>query len=510
MADSLWHDHDLRYTAEDLYRGKQLRFDDFPAGLFLTKRGGEYFYAKPLVYPLAAAPFLALLGVRGILVLNGVLLAGLVLLGADILSHRLGWRAGLAASALVMTFSVTPAYLHWIDPFLFYSMLVAAGVAAWRRDLPMFCAAVLTLVACGRPPYAALLAAPAVLYASARRWGDLARFATTVVVVGVALLMFTRLQTGQWSPYTGERYWYPSVVPYATWRHDGLGVPYSKAALLFDWHPPALRDLAVNAGTFIFGRFSGLLLYFPTFFACGLWTVRGGREKAAWLGAAAASCALLQAVLPHNPFGGTHALGNRFFVILPVALTLVDMVAWIPWRIALTALLLLLVVPIVQAPVHFSLHPGRQMLELPYRWFPLEWRQARALSFPYDFSGLKALTANQFEWEPSLGGVWTVGGTKAEFVLMRPTPAPAVVGLSSLLPAAQVSDGIVTREVRFSPGKSETFELAPRAMSRDEGDGFHAYYVYHLAVQTLSGVTPAASQGSNDPRYLGVLVRPLS
>jgi hypothetical protein len=508
MADSLWHDHDLRYTAEDLSRAQRLRFDDFPAGLFLAKQEGEYFYAKPPLYAVVAAPFLVLFGVRGLLALNGLLLVALVLLGADVLARRIGRRAGLAASAVVMGFSATPAYLHWIDPFLLYTTLVAAALAAWRRERPVVCAAALALLACGRAPYGTLLAAPIVLYAGERRWRELATFGTAALLVAAAVVVLGRLALGQWSPYTGERYWYPSVVPFATWRTDGLGFAYSKAALLSGWQWPGFGDFGAGAASFVFGRFSGLLPYFPTFFACALWLRRGDREKAAWLGCAVASCVALQLALPHNPFGGMHALGNRLFVLLPVALVLVDVVAWIPWRAALTAPLLVLAVPLMQAPVYFSVNAGRQMLEPPYRWFPLEWRQAPAVAFPYSFPGLQALTRNQFEWEPSTGGVWTVGGTRAEFVLIRPTPGPTVVELASLLPAARVSDGASTREIRFSPGRTETFTLTPRAVSRDEGDGFSDRWVFHLTVETERGVTPAASHGSDDPRYLGVFVRP--
>lgn len=121
-----------------------------------------------------------------------------------------------------------------------------------------------------------------------------------------------------------------------------------------------------------------------------------------------------------------------------------------------------------------------------------------------------ALTANQFDWEPSAGGVWTVGGTRAEFAIIRPAGAPAMVGLSSPLPAAHVSDGPTMRVVRFSTGKMETVTLRrPRAIFRDEGHGFREYAVYQLIIETGAGVTPA-SEGRDDPRYLGVFVRPLT
>jgi hypothetical protein len=359
-------------------------------------------------------------------------------------------------------------------------------------------------------PYATLLAAPAVLYASARRWHDLGRFATAGIVVAAAVLAGTVLGTGQWSPYTGDRYWYPSAVPYATAHADGGGVPYSKIALLTDWGVPAVRAVVVNGWYFLVGRFSGLLLYFPTLFACGLWATRGDRVKVAWLGAAGACCLLLVALMPHNPLGGTHALGNRLFVLLPVALILIDVVALIPWRVALTAILLVPAVPIMLAPVDFSLHPGRRMLLPPYRWFPVEWPQAAAVTFPYSFPGLMALTANQFDWEASAGGVWTVGGTRAEFALIRPAGTPATVGLSSRLPEARVSDGPTRRVIRFSTGKMETVTLRrPRAIFRHEGDGFREYAVYQLVVETGADVTPAA-QDCGDPRHRGVFVQPLT
>jgi hypothetical protein len=90
MAWSLAEDQDIRYEARDLLRVRR-EFEAGPQGVFLKRsRGGlrldaargfpwmgayerEIYFAKPFTYPLAAAPFVRLLGTRGLLALNGLL-----------------------------------------------------------------------------------------------------------------------------------------------------------------------------------------------------------------------------------------------------------------------------------------------------------------------------------------------------------------------------------------------------------------------------------------------------
>jgi hypothetical protein len=509
IAASLWHDWDLVYTPADLRRAQQLQFADLPAGLFLTKQGSTYTYGKPLLYPLAATPWFALFGVRGFLVLNGLLLASLVWLGAAILAPKLGWQMGVASAAVVIGFSVTPAYLHWIDPFLFYSCLVAGGVAAYRQHWPACSATLLVMAASCRFPYLALAAAPIALHLVARRWSELRRFVVAGLAAGVLLLLATRLICGQWSPYIGERYSYGHRFPYEAGVTEEVGIPFSWSPALAPRHWPTLQELARNVTYFFVGRFSGLVLYFPTFLACLLWIRTWDKEKVVWLSVVAASCLTTLVVLHDNFIGGRHALGNRLFVLLPVALILVDFVAWRPLRVAGTSLLLLLVVPVMQAPVYFSIHPGRQMLDLPYRLFPLEWAQVPRMTLPFNFPRMGALTGNQYDWEPS-GGLWTVGGRRAEFVLVRRADVAAKVGLSSLLPKARVADGGVSVEMEFAPGVENELTLAhPVAVFEDQQTHFQQHAVYALTIETAAGIQPAAYGASADTRSLGVFVRPM-
>ena len=508
MADSLWRDGDLTYTPADLSRAVALQFADLPSGLFLTKHPWGYAYAKPPLYPLVALPFYAAFGVRGFFALNGVLLAALVVLGADILSHRLDWRHALFGAAVVFGFSVTPAYLHWIDPFLLCSALAAGSVAAYRRGRPGWCGALLAALASCRAPYLALALAPLGLYTLGRHWRALALFAAGALVVGALLLGTTRLATGQWSAYGGERFYYESAFPFQL-GHDEPEIGSRAALDLYAVRWPGVAELARSNLYFFLGRFAGVLVYMPTLLVCLLWSRWWDREKLLWLLALLAACEAIQLAVPHSMIGGRHALGNRLFILLPVGLVFVDFLAPCWLRVLATALLLLVAVPVVQAPVYLSLNPGRQMLDVPYRFLPFEWTQAERIAFPFPFPGMAGLTANQYEWERD-AGVWTRGGTTAEFVLVRESSDVPRVRLWSLLPAARVADGGFPVALQWQPGAYMDVTLShPVVTFRDESHEGTELAVYRLTITTDGGTAAAAMGRRDDSRSLGVLVRPL-
>ena len=510
MADSLVRDWDLVYERGDLQRARQMHFADLPTGLFLIKRGGTYAYAKPLVYPLLAVPAFAAFGVRGFLALNGLLLAAVILLGADILARHLPWKHALAAAAVLTGFSATPVYVHWIDPFLLCTALTAGIVVAYRRNRPGWVAALVVFAGVCRVPYLVLGAAPAALYTLQRRWRDLGWLIAVGVVTAAALLALNRFATGEWSPYLGERYYYINAFPYDGPGNEEVGFQAAADRALAAWRWPTPGQLLRSNVYYFFGRFSGVVLYFPTLLVCLLWCQRWDREKGLWLLALLGCCLAFQLVFPHNSAGGSHAVGNRFFALLPLGFALVDSVAWRGWRALATCALLLSAVPLIQAPVYFSVNAGRQMLEFPYRLFPLEWTQVRRISFPFDFPGMAALTENQYQWEPPLGGVWTVGGTKAAFVLIRPAGQPAVVRLWSLLPAARLTDGGVPIDMQFQPWVEQELQLKhPVVAFADESNDFRKSAAYLLTVETTSCARAADYGASNDPRCLGVFVRPM-
>lgn len=484
MADSLWVDGDLVYTSADLARAEALALFDHPAGLYLSLHDWGYGYAKPPLYPAIAAPFHALLGVRGFYVLNGLLLAALVVLGADILSHRLRWRVALAAAALVFAGSVTSVYLHWIDPYLLCSALVAAAVAAERRARLIWSAVFLVAAASCRPPYLALALAPIALCTWERRWRALAGFAIAGALAASLFLAFNRLAAGQWSPYGGARSYFVRELPYQSPGAPVTGAPEELSVA----GGARLESLGHRSLEFLFGRFAGVLVYYPALLACALWSSRWEREKLAWLLALVAGCAALLVALPSNSFGGQHAVGNRLFVLLPVALVFVDFVAWRTWRALGGAALLLLALPMVRQPVRRSLEPGHQMLELPYRVLPIEWHQAARISFPAACHlALIPLDTNNHGCEGN--GLWTRGGTRAEFLVLRFDDAPLRLLLRSPHSDIEVSAaGTRVVAARHADRVTEVTLTRPVATYRDESNGGRHTAVYGLRIATDTGV----------------------
>jgi hypothetical protein len=122
MAWSLARDFDLRFDEGDLARVRS-EYPDGPQGLFLKRASGgltvdgaagfpwlrrvrpdegRLYYAKAFVHPLVAAPLVALLGTRGLLLANGVLLSAALWLAFVVLRRRgMGpWAALGVAAAL--------------------------------------------------------------------------------------------------------------------------------------------------------------------------------------------------------------------------------------------------------------------------------------------------------------------------------------------------------------------------------------------------------------------------
>jgi hypothetical protein len=506
MTDSLWSDGDLVYGPEDRARADALRSRFVPAGLLLTKHDWGYGYGKSFVYPAIALPFYALLGIRGFFVLNGLLLASLVLLGADILSHRIAWERAVAVAAAVIGFSVTPGYVDWIDPFLACSVLAAAALAAYRREWPGSCAALLVVLAACRPPYFTLAAAPLTLYAIGRRWRSLTRFVAVAVAIGALFIGISRAAGEAWTPYAAQRFYYPTLFPYDDGGPTALeevGIPADNAVHERRW--PGAREVAEMTKVFFVGRFAGVLVYFPGLVACALWSRRWDREKVVWGLVLLAACEGILFAFPHNYFGGSHALGNRLFTLLPIVLVFVDFVAWRPWRVLASAALAALALPMVRSPLLFSYQPGQQMLQAPYRCLPLEWSHVRRMQPPLSYPGMAAFTDNQYAWEGS--GLWTLGGASAEFVFIRPPGQHPRIRLTSPLADVRISDGGVP--VPWQPGSLDVVLTRPMATTRDRIREGEEEQVYALTVATESAFRPRAAGDSVDNRSLGVFVQPL-
>ena len=335
-AESLAFDFDFRYTQADRSRYVE-RNGHQPEGLILQSPDGgkRLIYAKPVVYPLAIAPFVRVGGVRGALFANFLFLVLAGWLAAKRLERRLGEAAWPLVSVAIFA-SVMFAHVFWIHADLFYACLVAIGLALSldreRTDgdqpevtfvsrLGVVC---LILVAFARPFYATLLLAP-FLFALGRGRSPRTLFAPALVVLA-ALVTWNILVRENWTSYSGERQGYyqhtgfPGDTNAATWneRLEARGANRWGASEAlrqgFD-----LRQFAWNLIYLPLGQTVGLLPYFMPGLLC-LFLLRSGEVRVTLVVLVLAATLAFVIVRPFNFWGGGGSMGNRYFLPLYPAL----------------------------------------------------------------------------------------------------------------------------------------------------------------------------------------------
>ena len=431
MAWSLAEDGDLRYEARDVFRARR-EFPSGPQGLFLKRAHGglrwdaeagfpwirrvasdqpRIYYAKAFTYPLVAAPLVALVGTRGLLVTNALALGLTLVLAYRELRTRSSPGWALAAASAIVLATVAPLYLLWPTPELFTMALVGAGLFAWRRDRPLW-SAVLLALATYTKPYNLLLALPLGLepLLAARRgtwWpclGESLRRGATMAAVVAALFALNGAITGELNYQGGERKTFYGLFPEevgadgqkVTFGNSGfwmttdqLGPPVEgeDAASARTGPPRPEREIEVsflrNLGYWWIGRFGGALLYFvPPVVALLVFLAARPRSRAGWLAAAAlvVSWLFYIRIIPDNWYGGGGTVGNRYF------LNLVPLFAiMVPARreavvVAAAIVSAVLLGPIWLHPLHHSLRPGDHAMSAPFGALPPELTMLNDLS----------------------------------------------------------------------------------------------------------------------------------
>ena len=135
MASSFAFDGDTRLGTEDLER----LFAEFPDRrtrnlvVMSTDQWRTIHYGKPHVYSLAAAPFVRILGYRGLIVFNLLLFLGCIVCVYRFLRREedAGWS--LLFAALFFFLGATWNYAFWIQPEILSMFCVAGALAAGLR-----------------------------------------------------------------------------------------------------------------------------------------------------------------------------------------------------------------------------------------------------------------------------------------------------------------------------------------------------------------------------------------
>ena len=581
MAKSLVHDGDLTYRKEDLVRVWR-EFPGGPAGLFL-KRGttlggkpdpdqGRYFYGKSFIYPLFAAPFVAVFGTEGFLFLHALLLALVLLCGYLFLHARSGpWPSAILAASFVMA-SVIPVYFVWIMPELFnfslaflaffcwlYKEVAApersprgtAWLFTWRSDLAM--AVLLGIATFSKPTNALLFIAPAAWWIfrlkaeatnAAGRGSVVASGFSRKILLPLAIPTLVFLATagglfavntlisGQWNYQGGDRKSYIVEFPFQTeGTKNQLGVEKSRETamthVIFNART-FTSNLLHNLQYFFVGRYAGMLAYyFPGFFAM-LALLAAPRRRAGWqwlvLGAALAQGLIFVIGTPYTWSGG--GVGNRYFAggygvmlfLMPPIESLAA--AFVPWAIGG-----LFMAPLIMNPFVASFRPNENAKAGPLRLLPVEltllndlpvWTEGERARMWYGGETGPAflvsfLDDNAYGQETDRS-FWTRGDSRADLVFKANTPIRRATFIVS---AGPVPVDVTIRlsgkryDVHVDEGGTQQIIASMPAGLPFEKE-VEGVHLWYVTIATRGGFTPIFHDpSSKDPRYLGARIKPM-
>jgi hypothetical protein len=542
MAWSLARDLDVRYEAADLERVRR-EYPAGPQGLFVKRASGgltfdsegsfpwvrrvrpdedRLYFAKALAYPAVAAPLVAIMGTRGLLLTNALVLGLALWLGYGVLRRR-GVDAGLSVLTVVVVFlaTVTPIYLFWPAPELLGLALVTAGLSAWFSGRPLLSALLFGLAGYVKWP-TLLMAAPLgfeplVAGWHAGRWrgaaSGLKESVRRGIVMGLtvgALLAVNVAFTGELNYQGGERKTFYDRFPFdergttfddaGQWmtteslgplvaERDDEGTsertgPARAPAELWESH-------LWNLGYYWIGRFGGALGYFgAAVIALLLYVLLGPRTRE---GNLALVAILLSAfaymwIIPDNWYGGGGTVGNRYFLnILPAFLFLVPRRR--EWWVVLggVALGVVFLSPVLLSPVESSRRPGDHATRGPFRLLPAEltmlndlsvfterWRKKRPFGFVgnaerhADADAYNLYFLDDGTWgKDSFGerqGFWLRAGERSEVVVRAFDLAPVreiVLRLSGgpMGDVVSVRRGWSSHRVSVGPGQTREVTL---------------------------------------------------
>jgi len=577
MTLSAAYDGDLTYQRADLERfwgiyrggpegifpkrGKQIRIGLRAPPPFLRvsrrddPRTDRLYYGKPLIYPLAAAPFVRLLGMNGFLVFHVLLMFGAGACGYLFL--RAGsrpWPAAAFAAAFIGA-SVVPVYAVFLTPEIFNFAIVFYAYFLWLhkeatvKGSPYTDAATVKGTPHGGSPHGLLRGfgsdiAAAVLIGSA----TYSKPSNAALIVPVVLLFWWRrrilrgiligvvfaaataawfglnaLSSGEFNYQGGDRKTFyarfPFDAPDATWDARGLSMTTNESDAENVLAPNELPARFLhNVEYFLVGRHFGFVPYFfPGVVAIGLWL--GSRERSsAWrllsfAGAVAGALGLLL-LLPYTWSGGGGPPGNRYFLSIYPAVFFVTPPLVMDWPVLFAwAGGALFTAKLVLNPFVAAKFTWQTVERGPVRRLPVELTMANDLPIMLDAPRARIgwsfnprlllyfLDENAYTPDPQ--GIWISGSGRADILVRSEQPLEKLVMTASspIHTTFTASFGGSAVTVRLEPGKPVTFDLP--------ADGVRGLqsYAYLLSARSSDGFVPhLENPTSTDTRNLGALI----
>ena len=498
------------------------------------------YHGKAFAYSVAAAPFVRVAGLNGLLLFNYLMFCG-VCAGAYLYLAAQSPK-GIAALFGVGFFvaSIVPIYVTWLTPEIFNLSLVFGAyflcfykevgspesvASRWRwlfHGRSDLVGAALLGIAIYSKPLNALLIAPLALHLwCQRKWARGVLIGITCAGVAAGAFGMNAAVTGEFNYQGGERKSFYGTFPFETpaIEFSNRGIDYATDQVA--------SEVVVDAGVFwsrfrdnlqyfFVGRYAGLVpYYFPGVLAILLFLLRRERRRVwqtlALLGVAATVIVLL-VTLPYTWAGGGGGPGNRYFISIYPALLFVVPPGAPAWSAGASWMGMLFLTPALVQPFVTAAHPWRHAKHGLFRLLPVEMTMLNDLPvmidsgrgrIPYgDAPGFHLYFLDDNAWKDG-DHLWFRGEATAQIVVRTAAPLAGLrltIG-SGVANTIDVSVQHARRTLQIEPGESVVVMMpADGAYAR----GAHAYL---LSVTTRAGFVPRlVDQASDDRRFLGAQV----
>lgn len=570
MTLSLAYDGDLSYERRDLERfwgiyeagpegiflkrGQQLqvRSTASPPFVSLTKtadrRDDRLYFGKAMIYSIAAAPFVRLLGMNGFFVFHALLLFIVCACGYAFLAARSRPGPALAFTLAFIGASVVPVYAVFLMPEIFNFSLIFVAYFLWlykevARPGSRFMsgaasdglAAVLLGVATYSKPSSAALAFPLLLLPWWRgRWRHGLLVGVVFTVATAALFAGNAAVTGDFNYQGGERKQFysapgnpppansgfPFDSPAGTWEVRGQRVVTNELGTDNVLRPSEiLRLFGNNVKYFLIGRHFGFVPYFfPGVVALVAWAFSRGRFQP-WrlltVGGVMLATVVLLIVLPYTWSGGGGPPGNRyfmtiypalFFVMPPIESSGIAVLAWVGGAIFTAKMV---VNPFYSAKFTWEATQRGWARQLPVELtmandLPVMLDPSIKARIPYGRDPVMLLYfLDQHAFPPEPDGMWISGTGRADIIVraLPPIARLLVTAYSPIHTTLTVSAGASPVTVTLSPQSHVTVELDATSVRGLNG------YACLLSARSSDGFTPhLIDPASPDYRNLGVMI----
>jgi hypothetical protein len=414
-------------------------------------------------------------------------------------------------------------------------------------------AALLGVATFAKPTNIGLIMPLLVSAALRKQWLRVVRISAVYTGVVVALFMLNVALTGDWNYQGGERKTFYGAG-------DGTftgGFPYQNEASTFDsvglarvgggsfgvlfTRDALLEVFPHNMGYFLFGRHTGFAPYYLPGLMAILLFFAATRDRAMWqwltLAAGVITAAVLLIYMPFTWSGGGGPVGNRYFLgTYGVFLFLAPPMQTAASGLLTMALSALFVSPIISGPFFATRNPAEHAKTGLFRWLPTELTMVNDLPINVVPSRIRQplggtppmlayfIDDNVFNRE--VDAFWVRGESSADILLRARIQTEADVAgvemsrslrinkLTAILESGPKANRVVIntggerRIVDMAPSSQQIIELAmPHGVPYKYDPRIPTNYVYMVTISSSSGFVPMFENGSNDSRFLGVMVR---